>query len=147
MTKRAPHAPASASAIERLLGTAYRAPFALLVGIGAALCFFVYGQGAIIGALDSHVQTQIKAALDSPERLTLRSTMVEKHLEYDRALADHAGRIVALERSTETTTLALVKISGSIEQVQKDVAEIRDEQRLEQRAARELATQPQPRRR
>ena len=78
---------------------------------------------------DAHVTLLARAVVDSPERTALKSDMIAKHTQFELAIAELTSRTTSLERSGNEQTLTLNTIRVTLEQVQKDVADIRNDQR------------------
>jgi hypothetical protein len=137
--------------IVRVLGKQFQ-PTAILVAAGlVVLGAVITGQGVVdahirsqavaamaapdqLAAIDTRIDQRARSIVDSPDRIAHRSEMIEKHGEYERAISQLSIRAEALERSDGKTTLALSEIALTLRQVQKDVQEIRDDQRARGRA-------------
>jgi hypothetical protein len=87
-------------------------------------------------ALDQRIDQRATAIVNSPDRLALKTTMIDKHTEYERAIESLNRKTDALEHNDNDRALLLGRISSTLDQVQKDVAEIK----ADQRAARDSQT-------
>jgi len=70
-----------------------------------------------------------RAVVDSPDRTALKSEMIAKHAQFEAAIAELTSRTTSLEHSGNEQTLTLNTIRVTLEQVQKDVMDIRNDQR------------------
>jgi hypothetical protein len=135
--------------VVRVLARAYQPAAILAFAVAVLLCAVLVGQGAAndhiraqaisamaqpeqLAALDARIDARAHMIVDSPDRLALKTTMMDKHSEYERAIESLTRKTDQLEHSDSARELVLVKISSTLEQVQKDVQEIR----VDQRAAR-----------
>lgn len=122
-------------------------PAAQLVMLAVVVGCAVYTAG---GAVDTHIAHIAQAAIDAPERIALqdardtllaravvdspdrtalKSEMIAKHAQFEAAIAELTSRTTSLEHSGNEQTLTLNTIRVTLEQVQKDVMDIRNDQR------------------